>query len=357
MRAGALAGLLAGLSLTASAQNQGFWPVIGGLPFDSGIALGVEYRHRALAGGHADFRARAIGSVRKYEHGEAWLSFPRLAGGWLFAEMSTRYRNYPEENFWGLGPNSEKSHRTNFRHEDFQYAASVGLRPKRWARVGVTGGRTRANTGPGKKRDWPSTERLFEPAQIPALDHQPDYFQAGVFARVDYRNHEHNPSFGGNYEARLTYHGDRDFDRFSFRRYEVELQQFFPVFETPAVIAFRGLASLIDTSPGQHVPFFMQDTVGGGNNLRGFHQHRFRDENLLVFNLEYRRTLNPYVELVGFGDAGRVFSRRDQFGLGGMEGSVGAGGRLKFRGRVLLGLDVGFSREGIRFWFRGSQIF
>jgi outer membrane protein assembly factor BamA len=114
---------------------------------------------------------------------------------------------------------------------------------------------------------------------------------------------------------------------------------------------------LIDTSPGQEVPFFMQQAVGGSNSLRGYRQDRFRDKNLLLFNLEYRWEVMELFDLVAFGDGGRVFSRRSDIGLDDMRGSVGLGGRVKFRERVWLGLDVGYSTEGVRIWLRGSNIF
>lgn len=338
------------------AQEDGLSPVIGGLPFDSGFALGLRYRKYRLASGPVDFRALVIGSVKKYEYLEIEFDLPRLWNERLFARLATTYRNYPEEDLWGLGPESEKSRRSNFRLEDINYTGTFGLRPRRWVRVGVTGGLLDVNTGPGKDKDSPSVEQRFTPMEVPALDQQPDYWHMGAFAQVDYRDEPSDPRSGGNYEFRWAYYDDRDFGRFSFRRYEVELKQFFPVSQKGAIAA-RGLSSLTDTSPGHQVPFFLQRTVGGGNDLRGFHQYRFRDKNILVFNLEYRWRVIPYLDLVAFGDAGRVFPRRSDFGLNDLEGSFGLGGRLKFRESVFLGMDLGVGREGLRVWFRGGHTF
>jgi outer membrane protein assembly factor BamA len=218
-------------------------------------------------------------------------------------------------------------------------------------------GYLRANTGPGKDKSTLTVERLFTPTEVPGLIQQPDYSLFGAFADFDSRDSTSDPRAGGFYQARWTSFDDRDFDRFSFRRYELELQHFFPTHGKRGTVATRGLVSLIDTSPGQEVPFFMQQAVGGSNSLRGYRQDRFRDKNLLLFNLEYRWEVMELFDLVAFGDGGRVFSRRSDIGLDDMRGSVGLGGRVKFRERVWLGLDVGYSTEGVRIWLRGSNIF
>ncbi len=348
--------LLCSLLSPLPAQD-GFFPVIGGLPADSGFALGAGYQKQRLARGVLDFRAHATGSVKLYEHLELHLDAPRLAEERFFAEFSTRYRNYPQENFWGLGPEVDESRRTNFRLEDLLITGAGGFRPLKRLRIGAMAGYLRANAGPGKDKATLSVERLFTPAEVPGLVEQPDYSLFGAFADFDSRDSKSDPRAGGFYQARWTYFDDRDFNRFSFHRYEIELQHFLPTHAKRGAFATRGLLSLTGTSPGQGVPFFMQQTVGGNSDLRGYRQYRFRDKNRLVFNLEYRWEVMQYFDLVAFGDAGRVFSRRSDVGLDDLRGSVGVGGRFKFRERVWLGLDVAHSTEGVRLWLRGSNIF
>jgi hemolysin activation/secretion protein len=105
------------------------------------------------------------------------------------------------------------------------------------------------------------------------------------------------------------------------------------------------------------VPFFLQPTVGGSNDLRGFRQYRFRDNNALTFSLEYRRPLYAFLDLVVFGDAAKVFPKATHLALNGLEGAAGAGGRIKFGEQVIFGADLAWSREGMRFWIRGAQTF
>lgn len=339
------------------AAQDGFSPIIGGLPFDSGVALGLEYNKPRVVGDFLDFRAKAIGSVKKYEFLEAGIAAPRLAGRFLFAEAQVRYRNYPEEDFWGLGARSSRNSRTTFRLEDIDYRATLGVRPKPWLEIGTTGGILNTNSGPGKDQEWPSIEQRFTQGEAPALNRQPHYIHAGAGFRVDYRDEPADPRRGGFYQLRWTAFHDRRFDHFHFRRYDVDLRQFAPTPWRPDTVAVRAQAILSDKGTGQQVPFFMQPTAGGGSDLRGYRQYRFRDENALVFNVEYRWRIREILQLVNFADAGRVFSRPGQIGLSGLRGSVGFGGRVRIGESLVLGIDVGWSPEGPRLWLRGAHTF
>lgn len=338
-----------------TAQNE-ISPVFGGLTPGSGIALGVEYRRSNLFR-QLEFTAKAIGSVRKYEHLEAGLALPGLAGGRLFAEIGARYRNFPEEDFWGLGPETPKDRRSNYRMEDFDFRGAFGVRLFRGIEAGATGGRTFVNTGPGKDRDWPSIEQVFSAIQVPALERQPDFDHWGAFVRADRRDEPGDPRHGGFYEFRWTSFRDREFNLYDFQRYEIDLRRFLSVFRERDTVAVRARSVLSRKHGGQQIPFFLQPSAGGGNDVRGYSQSRFRDENALVFNFEYRWRVREMVQVVGFADAGRVSPEPGELGLSGLNGAVGAGGRIKLGNKVFLGADLGWSPEGVHVWFRSSHTF
>jgi len=350
-----------GLALLApvllAAQEDGLSPTLSGLPSGSGLALGLEYWKSFPEDGPVRLRALAIGSIRKYERLEVQLLFPRLLQERAFLELTARQRNFPQEDFWGLGPDTRKRDRSNFRFEDFNYFGTVGARPHPFLRLGLTGGMLKVNVGPGKDRDWPSSEQVFTEAQVPGLLRQPDYYHFGAFAQFDWRDNPNDPHYGGNYLFQWTRYQDRDFGRYSFRRFDAELQQFFGLGQEQAVLALRGLATFTTPGRGQQTPFFMQPTVGGSGDVRGFQQYRLRDRNALVFNSELRVPMNGFVDGVVFADAGKVFRQAGALGLSQLAPSAGVGARLKLGERVFVGLDAGFSREGARLWVRGGHTF
>lgn len=69
------------------------------------------------------------------------------------------------------------------------------------------------------------------------------------------------------------------------------------------VIAARAMAG---ASLGD-IPFFESFSVGGSNTLRGYEDDRFRGDNLLLLNLEYRRPFSDKLTAVGFVDVGDAF--------------------------------------------------
>ena len=102
-----------------------------------------------------------------------------------------------------------------------------------------------------------------------------------------------------------SYH-DQEFDRYSFRKTTIDLQQFVPLLHGHRVLAFRALAVFSDASGGQAVPFYLSPTFGGLNVGRGYPTFRFRDRNLLALQAEYRYQVSPLVSGAVFVDAGQV---------------------------------------------------
>jgi hypothetical protein len=74
-------------------------------------------------------------------------------------------------------------------------------------------------------------------------------------------------------------------------------------------------------------------------------------------NSEYRKPLGGFLDVVAFADAGRVFSKSANLSLQDLHPSYGFGARIKFGTRVFFGIDVGFSDEGHKLWFRSDQTF
>ncbi|OFW22440.1 MAG: hypothetical protein A3H27_13870 [Acidobacteria bacterium RIFCSPLOWO2_02_FULL_59_13] len=337
--------------------QRGFYLRIGGLPSESGLALGLGFRKTGLADNLVDLQAELIGSTKLYEQAEIQLQLPRLYSERLFVHLAVRYRNFPEENFWGLGPDTQPRRETNFRLEDVDYQATLGFRPWRTLQLGVLGGFRQSNSGPGQDGCCPSTEEVFKATEVPALDEQPHHAYGGAFTQFDTRDSTSNPRSGFYSRFRWTTYHDLNLSRFSFHQYDVQLEQFIPIREKRGTFALRGMTSLTDVTHGQQIPFFLQATAGGSRDLRGFRQSRFRDRNNLIFNLEFRWALNGFLDSILFADAGKVFSHPGDFRFNQLEGSVGLGSRLKLEERVFLGFDVGWGREGFRFRVQGGHTF
>ena len=334
--------LLAGAGLFinrfADAQDLSIKPVIG-ITADAGFAAGAAISRTRLAGPIGG-QVKGVFSVKKYQLYEAGIDVPEVSR-WVSFSLTSRYRNYPQEDFWGLGPNTPKTARENYLMEDLDTTATVSTSFDKF-RVGANGGFLKINTGPGRDTQFPTVPEAFEL--------QPSFSHIGAFVEYKSLDQESDPHKGGRYAFQWTSYLS------GFQSYVVDLRRFVPVTSTDR-IGFRAQASFTNSSSEEKVPFFMLPFVGGVDTVRGLNQYRFRDRNALVLNSEYRHPLNAFLDVVGFVDAGRVFSNAENLGLQNLHPSAGVGARVKFGTRMFFGIDLGFSGEGKRLYFRSNQMF
>jgi len=340
-----------------TAGVAGFRVKFGGLASGSGFALGPEYLRRDLADGGVIVRASASASAKRYQLFDVQLTCPKLARQRLFVDLYSVHRNFPGINYYGPGPDSRKTGRSDFRLEDTAYDLTAGARPVRHLSVGGTLGYLQVNVGPGTDPRFVSTERIFTPAGTPGIDRQSDFLRGGLFAQYDYRDNPGGPRKGGNYVFRYTWNSDRALDLHSFRRMDLEVQQYIPFYNLRRVIALRGKSVLTYPGSGQRVPFYLQPTLGGSEDLRGFRPFRFYDDNLVALNAEYRWESFSGLDVALFADGGKVFPRRAQWNLKDLEADVGFGFRFNVRNNVFMRIDVGFSHEGFQLWLKFNNVF
>jgi len=335
----------------------GFKPRIGALVTGSGFAIGPEFLRDDLKGGSIAVRVTIQASAHLYELYDAELSFPRLADDHGFFAVEARYRNYPRMQYYGPGPKSQKTGRSDYRYEDHSYGFATGLRPARSIRLGVLGDYMRVNVGPGTDDRYISTDLQYSPAQTPGIDRQTSFLQGGVFADYDTRDIPGGARSGTLLHAQYLYNKDVDLERNTHKRLNLEGQQYIPLFNSRRVIALRARSELTWKNPGQEVPFYLQPQLGGSNDLRGFCPFRFYDDNLIVFNAEYRYEIFAGLDMAIFGDAGKVFHSKKDWNVDDLEGSWGVGMRFNARNAVFMRIDAGFSREGFQVWVKFNNVF
>ena len=335
----------------------GFRAKIGGLVSGSGFAIGPEYRRNHLAGGQLALRASATNTLRGYRKFDLDLAASKLDGGRFFGELYGVHHNYPGLSFYGTGARSEKTGRTDFRLEDTAVDATVGARPLPRLSAGVSAGYLWNNIGPGTDHRYTSADLLYSPSQAPGIDRQGNYVRTCAFIQYDWRDKAGGPRRGGNYFAQFSDYRDRTLGLGDFRRLDLEAQQYVPLLNQRRVFAFRARSALTFRENGQIIPFYMQPWLGGSEDLRGYRPFRFRDDNLVVANAEYRWEVFSGLDMALFADAGKVFARRSEFDLSHMESDVGFGFRFNARNVTFLRLDVGFSHEGFQVWVKFNNVF
>ena len=336
---------------------DGFGVSVGPIAAGNGFAVGPMYRRGDLLDGRLTFSVAARASLNTSYLGRIDLGVPSLLGGRAFADFSAVHRNVAEVAYYGSGPDSEKTGRSNFRLEDTNLELRPGIRPLRGLRTGAIASYLMVNVGPGQASRYISAERQFGPAVAPGIDKQANFLRGGGFVEYDWRDRVANPTSGGRYSAQYVRFLDRNSSNSTFNRLDLAATQHISVFNRTKVFTVRGATSLTDTRSSQRVPFYLQPTLGGWESLRGYRPWRFYGDNSLLVSGEHRWEVAPVLDLVAFVDAGKVFNRWSQWNFHSLESNVGFGARLRYRTHTVLSFDAGFSHEGFQLWFRASNLY
>jgi hypothetical protein len=348
--------------------RAGFGPRIGMISSGSGVAGGIRFGNNFL-------QSSAAYSFRGYQEYDAQIGFnppmegvflkgyfprdPFRSGGekpgpFLYADL--RYRHFPQEDFFGIGPDSSGENRTDYLFQEGSVQAIGGYRFGRLVRVDFRTGELFQNIGSGTDRRFANTEAVFG-TNVPGLVNEPNLLTFGSSVLLDYRDRPGNPHSGGAVGVIFLRFDDRGGNLYEFNRVNFDARHFIPLGSPARVLALRFLASFSDASGDHVVPFYMMETLGGSHTLRGFDEMRFRDKHLMHMTAEYRFEAATWLELAAFYDAGKVFARRSEFDFTNLERGYGGGVRFKSADGVILRMDVGKSSEGIQVYLKLGSSF
>ena len=330
----------------------------GGMPSGAGFGVGPEYFRPDLAKGNVYFRTSAIGSKKLWYLIDSELRFPYLARRFLNLGIAGRRVDANSLDFYGLGPESQKTGRSNYRREENSFEFSLAFRPtRRYLSFGFSTGYAWLNVGPGQSDVFISAEKQYSPPVAPGIDRQTNYLRIGPFVEFDSRDKPKDPHSGTHFLAKYNQFTARKIDGYSFEQFDGFLEQYIPFLNQKRVIALRARTVLSYPYAGHVIPFYMLPTLGGTSDLRGYRRYRFYDNNLFLVNAEYRWEIFTLMDAALFADAGKVFHKDSDFDLQNLESDVGFGFRFKTRRAVVFRIDTAFSHEGFGLWLTFDHVF
>lgn len=342
--------------LAAPRGWQLFW---GGMATGTGFSLGPAYTRHDLRKETVQFDFSAVGSISLAYKVGAQVAMPRLLHDRMFFSAAGLRFDYPQLAYYGPGMNSSTTNKTNFRLEanDVNFRWGVRADPRRRLSLGVTGHYITENIGPGTSGSSPSTQTIFTPAQAPGINRQPYYLAGGPFLELNLLDSLTDPHKGNFSLLQYDFFSDRTFDAYSFKRLHVETRQYIPILNNKRTFVIRAVGKFSYLNPGQQVPFWLQPWLGDADALRGYDTYRFRDNNSLLFQGEYRWEVLSALDMALWADGGKVFAKPGQMSLAHLKGSAGVGFRFRTRAAEAFRVDVGFSRETVRIWFKFGSTF
>ncbi|HEV8393645.1 MAG TPA: BamA/TamA family outer membrane protein [Vicinamibacterales bacterium] len=335
----------------------------GGFPAGAGTKFGVAFDHAIGAeenperANRLDVNGVAARSTRGYQRYGGGLTMRHIGGSAIDARVWGQKFEFPQEDLFGIGQNSSRDDRTNYLHESTEVGSELRWSPKTF--VTFSGGLAylQPKIGRGTDPRFPSTELRFDEVTLPGLTAQPDFLRTDVGAAFELRDNPLHPHAGGRYAVTLSNYDDRTLGAYAFRSVTVDAQHYVPLPNKYRVVALRAAVVMTDADAGQQVPFYYQPTLGGSQQLRGFREFRFRDQNSLVMSAEYRWEASWMLDAAVFVDAGKVAATRGDLNLRDLATSYGVGLRVHSNSAFVARLDLTFSREGFIPLLRFEHVF
>jgi hypothetical protein len=345
---------------TASgAPPSGLYPTFATrMPGSGWIAIGPGYRTHLW---NDRLFADVSGAVswRRFLSSDARLELSHLAHDRLTIGAQSLAQDWTQIEFFGVGPNSTRSRRSQFRLRAVDLSAYGMVRTRPGvdvrARIGLLG-RARIDPAAGwHMRPLPNSQDAFTDPEAPALGGGPRLWHADVVITGDSLDHPGHPTRGGLVQAAASVFHDTDTGAYSFRRFEFVALGMVPVIPDRWTLAVRGTVITSTPARGHRVPFYLMPSLGGQSLLRGFDSNRFRDADLMAINIESRWALLAHMDVALFVDTGQVAPRLGAFRRADLQAAVGGGLRIHTGVATIVRLDVAHGGEGWHMAFKLSE--
>lgn len=324
-------------------------PLFGGMGTGTGFALGINFfDNDALGQKRLRWEIPLRISTSNYQQFETRVQYALLHRYRMFIEGNARYRNRPEEDFFGLGSFSSVANRSNYKLQDRTIGAGIGSEFGKGRRISADVRFVNTNVGRGADNQYPDVETTFP--GLPGLGRGSALLKYGVSTVLPWLDADADPQRGVRLRGRAYRVNSRNSDNFNFNEFAGSGEFYIPL-GGPRTLAIHAAGDFRDGRDGGLVPFYAMPFLGGSRTLRGFREFRFYDTHAVLFNVEYRWRLWKLTDMVAFLDHGQVAPRLSAITLDGYRRSYGAGFRFRGAHGMALRFDIGHSKEGTRYYF------
>jgi hypothetical protein len=319
----------------------------GGFPFGAGYSWFLN--------AYSTMDVRGSLTPSGYKRAEAEFLNPRIFNRRGTLSVIGGWREATEVPFYGLG-DSQPENRVNYGFKQPHVSGLLTLKPTRRFLV-VSGGveYTQWKLQPGEGA-FPSVGNLFTPEDLAGINAKVNYLHTQVGVGLDWRQAELYARRGGYYGITVHEYDDHD-DQFGFREVHYEAIQHIPILREAWVLSFRGRVITSSAKTDQRVPFFMTPSLGSGSTLRAYPTRRFRGEDTLLMQAEWRIMVNRFMDTAIFYDAGKAVQDEGDLDFNNLKSDVGFGFRFHSPFRTLLRTDVAKGSEGYQFVMSVQPVF
>jgi len=339
-------------------SNPHIHPLFGTLGDGSGFGGGVAFSTADSFSKNYQAFGNFHGTLKQYLEVSGGLRADPTGGGYenFSLDLAARYRRRPEEDFWGLGPNSLPN-RSSYNLEEPGVSATANFHLSKKARAGAVLDFSSARIRAGRDTDFPTTQDRFAGTLLPGLFTGADLLGYGLFAELDLRDVIGNPRSGFYAFVSATSNDSVGDEDFGFVNYRFDTRGYLPLGNKRRVLALRMMGEFNDLKGGSQIPFFRLARLGDTQTLRGYDTYRFHGQHALMGTAEYRYALAGGVEAFAFTDVGQVFDRGSDFNTDNLRVTYGGGLRFATARSLFLRLYAARGGERLRLFFSFGPTF
>jgi hypothetical protein len=290
------------------------------------LKVGVAHRRNFGDANHVTTHARVSNEGYWRLGGE--VQMPDVVVGRLALRLDGSHLHARDVAYFGLGNESPvPDDPAVFGMDETTAGVTATARGSRYFWFGGRAAYEHVTTGPGSRQ-----EAGFSPSvpieDAPGFGRTIGYVHSEIFANLDWRESAGYTRRGGHSRLGVHQYSQVNGSESNFARVDAEVAQHFPFLHGSRVVALRALVSLTSAGSDQTIPYYLLPHVGGYNSVRSLPTFRFRDRHRLLLNAEYRWRTSELVDMVLFGDAGKVAATTNDLDLSDLQTSVGIGIRL-----------------------------
>ena len=238
--------------------------------------------------------------------------------------------SYFPENFWGIGPKTKDEWSERYKAD--QYNFSIHFKRQLFERVFA-----------GVIYDYQNVFSInYDKGGVfdtTTFEGKKPYVNSGAGFSVSYdsRNKAFWPTKGFFANCMVTRYNEGLGSNFDFTKLTLDIRFFQKLFlEHIFAVQFYN-HSTFGVAPMKSLARF-----GGVDNMRGFYQGRFRDNNMSSLIAEYRAPIYWRISLVAFGGIGNVYSDNNNLLKNELLYSFGAGVRLRMMKKENLNVRIDY---------------
>lgn len=313
-----------------------------------------------------NFKNKDVFDVDKYEIGASAIVYANSDQAYSFSfekeqawhqtffEFNADYSDDSNEDFFGLGQDSEEESEAIYAIKETEVEFEFGYNPNFLenfvfkTQLGYLNFET--DSSPADESD-PKAQDVFVNISNFGFGQRLDFFSYGAQLIYDDSFPNGHPYKGSVYDFKIVDYKPISKKEFGFNQIDFKYRKFFNILNEDRVIAF-GFHHRAVSENGKIIPFNRFASLGRSTLLRGFKSDRFVDKQFVVANLEYRypiwKTFNP---LLGYGlgkiffDVGKAYQDLSRFDERDLQHAFGFGLSITSPNRFFLDLEMGFGER------------